>query len=476
MTAITGVSTNGVVNVQVYGAKGDSTTDNLAPINAAIAALGPNGGIVSFPSASGSYNFSSKIVMPKDVMLQCAGDSSVLKYTGTSAALVWSDSTINSYRQGGWNNCVLEGPGIGTSAIGVYVGGDPTNIITPSGNYGDFLTFIGGKIRFFGTGFQMGNNVWEDRFYSTIFTEDGTGWFIPNNITQPGENMSMIGGAIQNSHNAVVCNNSNGDSVFTNVSFDGIGPGPVIQAGTATGSQQGCGVTLQDDHIEYFGNSVASPVFTEWGLTTFTNIKVYGGVIQFDDTGPGFTIPSIANITGGPNTVGFELEGARITSNGAIIFTNTCKLRGGQLCISGDDAVTQAVVPRYGYWDSTGQDNAGPSHQWGPIAIPSSALNGDVLGVAIFDNPVFIKRLSIAYSSPGSPTCTTYPSFAVKNITSGLVGGSCTAAAGRTSCLSNMGGQAIYAATGDQVAVQMTNPATGCTASTNFYVTLEYRP
>ena len=110
LTSIQATSVNGVLNVTAYGAKGDGATDNTTAINNAVAALGPNGGTISFPSASGSYKFSSKIVMPKNVMLECAGDSSVLQYTGTSAALVWSDATVNSYRQGGWRDCVLEGP------------------------------------------------------------------------------------------------------------------------------------------------------------------------------------------------------------------------------------------------------------------------------------------------------------------------------------------------------------------------------
>ena len=349
-------------------------------------------------------------------------------------------------------------------------------MITPTANYGDFMTFIAGKVEGFGTGFQMGNNVWEDRFYSTIFTGDGVGYYIPNNITQPGENMSIIGGAIQNSHNAVICNNQNADIVFTNTSFDGIGPGPVIQAGNVTGSQQGCGVTLQNDHIEYFGNSVASPVFSAWGLTPFTNIKALGGAIQFDDTGPGFTIPAIADLNGGGNTVGFELDGPRISSNGALIFTNTCKLQSGQMCVSGDDAVAQAIVPKYGYWDNAGHANAGPSHQWGPVTVPSTTGNTDTYGAAVFDSPVFIARVAIAYSSPGAPTCTAYPAFYVRDATTGINSGSCPAVAGRTSCVLGLGAQAMYIHAGDQVAVGTASPATGCTASTNFYVTLEYRP
>ena len=488
MTAITGVSTNGTINVQVYGAKGDGTTDNTNPIKAAIAALPATGGTLFFPSSASPYNFSSQLTLHKNVIVQCGGapNSTILNYTGTTgAALVWSDPVLGAnpsdYYMGGWKDCELSGPGKATSTIGIYVGGDPSGVITPSVNYGDFLTFWGGKVQGFGTGYQIGNNVWENRFYSTIFSADGTGYYIPNNVVQPGENMSMIGGAIQNTDNDVVCNNQNADITFTNVSFDGGGAtiGPAIRSGNATGSQQGCGVTLQDDHFEYFGNSQPAPVFKEWGLGPFTNIRVHGGVIQYDDVG-GITIPSIADITGGSGfgdgSVSFELSGMRISSGGAMTFTSSCKQKANHMCISGDDAAMDAMIGSYGYYQSGAQDNIGPSRQWGPILIPATTGNTDHYGLAIFDSPVFVNRLSIGYSSPGLPTCTSYPAFYFYDKTTGVSGGSCTAVSGLTSCPSGLGGQAQYVNAGDQIQVGTANPATGCTASTNFYVTLEYRP
>lgn len=482
------VSVNGVVNVTTKGAVADGTTDNTASIQSAITSLAPTGGTVFFPSGSGPYNFSSQINIPKNVVLQCGGapNSTTLHYTGTTgAALVWSDPPIptnpSNYYMGGWKDCYLLGPGYGTNTIGVYNGGDPASVISPAANYGDMLTYWGGKIEGFGTAYQVGNNVWEVRFYSTIMTSNNVGYYLPNNIVQPGENMSMIGGSIQNNFvNGVVCNNANADITFTNVSFDGDPSGAEIEAGTATGSQQGCGVTLQDDHFEYFGNSEAAPVFSEWGLSPYTNIKVQGGVLQFDDSGGGFTLPAIANVTGGGtqtiNSVTFTLDGSRISSNGGIIFTNTCKLKGDSMCVSGDDAVAGgASVSNYGYWHGTNAQNVMPSRQWGPVVIPGTTTNTDFYGAAIFDSPVFIKRMTIGYASPGTPACTTYPWFYVRDVQKGLNGGSCQAAAGQTSCLENFGAQAMYINAGDTVTVGTSGTASGCTAGTNFQVTLEFQ-
>lgn len=505
---------NGVVNVQSFGATPDGTTDDTAAIKSAVSSLGATGGTVVFPAGTASYTFSSGITIPKNVMLQCGGapNSTVLSYTGTTgAALIWSSPPLgvnpSDYYMGGWKDCELSGPGAATSTIGIYTGGDPAGVITPAANYGDFLTFWGGKIQNFGTGYQVGDNVWENRFYSTIISATTTGYLLPNNIVQPGENMSMIGGSIQNTINDVVCNNPNADVVFTNTSFDGgdqsptIHTGPAIRAGNVTGSQQGCGVTLQNDHFEYFGNSIIAPIFSEWGAGPFTGIKIRGGVIQLDDatntlcTGAGapnacctgvntgtcgFTMPAIADVTGGRYSVPFELEGMRISSGGDLHFTNTCKLGGPHMCISGDDAVIDALIKNYGYWQNGTADvtfpansgNPGPSRQWGPILFSSTTTNADHFGMVIFDSPVVLNRMSIAYNG----TCTTYPSFTVSDTTSGLVGGGCAAAAGYATCLTNAGAQAAYINGGDKVQIITASNAAGCTAGSNFYVTMEYRP
>jgi hypothetical protein len=91
--------------------------------------------------------------------------------------------------------------------------------------YGDFLLFENDKIENFGTGYQLGNNSWETRFYHTNFTNNGTGWNVPSNITNSGENVAMFGGAFQNGTTAVVDNNANSDLLLDGVSFDSLTSG-----------------------------------------------------------------------------------------------------------------------------------------------------------------------------------------------------------------------------------------------------------
>src|ERR1700733_1155753 len=63
----------GVYNVQIYGAKGDGSTDNAAAINSAFAAAALTCGIVYFPSAVNAYVIKSQITWPLCVNIRGDG-------------------------------------------------------------------------------------------------------------------------------------------------------------------------------------------------------------------------------------------------------------------------------------------------------------------------------------------------------------------------------------------------------------------
>jgi hypothetical protein len=78
-----GFKLGGWISVMRYGARGDGTTDDLAAVTAAFAAI-PNGGVVYFPP--GTYALSSRISLPTNTRLQGAGAGvTFLKNTGVGS-------------------------------------------------------------------------------------------------------------------------------------------------------------------------------------------------------------------------------------------------------------------------------------------------------------------------------------------------------------------------------------------------------
>lgn len=367
-TAITG-SANGVSNVMAFGAKGDGVTDDTAAFAAAVAALGSTGGKVFVPSSPTAYMLASELTVPRNVIVECAGPDSVqLRSTATTKpAIVWADAGSRSaYHRGGMNNCTLSGPGSSTSTIGIYVGGDPASTISASTDYGDFLTFYNDKVQNFGTGYQVGDNSWENRFYSVLFTNNTTGVNIPANITNSGENTAFFGGAIQNGTTGVVNNNPNADLVFNAMSFDGLSSSVAV-AGTSA-STIGGGIAFTDSHVEYFDSTVhplRAPLFAVYGNSPFSYIRWTGGVIQFDNVTTAPTVEAIAKVTGAVNTATFTLDGTRISSNvDNIIFSGTCAYTGPDVCIEGSvaAAVSNSRVGMYWYWNNAHQGVVNHSH------------------------------------------------------------------------------------------------------------------
>jgi hypothetical protein len=349
------VNTTNVANVADFGVVANNLTDNTAAIRAAITALGRAGGTLFFPSTSSSYNFASTIRLPKNVITVCGGDSTTLVYTGTVAAFAWTDPTVSSYSRGGMINCTLTGTS--NTGIGIFTGGDPTSKIAPAANYGDFLFFQNIKVQTFATGYQAGNNVWENRFYAPTFTGNTIGMIFPVNTRQCCENIYIAGGAIQNGTTAIVNNNRNADVVAEALSIDGMS-GSAVTSGVGLTTYGGT-VELDNPHVEYFASKVPAPLFSVYGNTPFSRILISGGVIQFDFEGHP-TIEATAKLTGGAGygtgTSYFKMSGTRITANHSFRYTGTCLLTALGTCIEGDGAVTTgADIGTYSYWDLTQQ-------------------------------------------------------------------------------------------------------------------------
>jgi hypothetical protein len=177
------------------------TSDYTTAMNNAAAA---GAGTVLFPC--GTYPFSGKVTVPMGVTFAGQGSfgCATLQYTGTSVALVIASAVpgggVNlSLRRGGLRDIQVLGPGNCTSAppsgsIGVYMGGDPAGVISPSAYQGEHLYFSNATVQCFDTGLQLGNNAYNSAFFEMSIQNNNRGVYMPTGVTNSGSNMDFHDG------------------------------------------------------------------------------------------------------------------------------------------------------------------------------------------------------------------------------------------------------------------------------------------
>lgn len=108
-----------VLNVRNYGVIGDGVTNNASAIDAALAAVGAEGGVVWFP-AGGEYATVGGHVIPDGVTI--AADGAVIKHTGNNICFDFnSTGEFRSHPRSGTRGLQLIGSP-GAAAIGVEIG------------------------------------------------------------------------------------------------------------------------------------------------------------------------------------------------------------------------------------------------------------------------------------------------------------------------------------------------------------------
>lgn len=184
--------------VTVGNPQGWGGTDLGGWVNSMIGVLGTQGGVVHI--GNGVYSFSTTIVKPRYVQMECdSANGTQLQYTGTSAAIVIADTgSPTAYPVNGIDKCFIAGPSPGGSTIGVYIGGDPANVLSASGSFGDHQRITQTRISGFGTGIKFGNNAFLDVLSLSGLFGSGINYNIPTGLTNSGENMSIIGSTIAN--------------------------------------------------------------------------------------------------------------------------------------------------------------------------------------------------------------------------------------------------------------------------------------
>lgn len=178
--------------------------------NSAIRVIGC--GEVYIPA--GSYTQTTSIVKPRCVKLHGASASStLLKWTPIrGVAVIMTDATAaRAYSpEGALEDLTLIGPGANTNTCGIYFGGSdgigcaPPTSIDPSTNQGDHdninrvRIYKSSSAGAFGVGIQWGKNAWTDTIFESDIAFNGTGIYVPNTVSQTGENLSIVDSAIQN--------------------------------------------------------------------------------------------------------------------------------------------------------------------------------------------------------------------------------------------------------------------------------------
>jgi hypothetical protein len=200
-------------------------SDIGAKINNAVAALPGGCGEIDVPS--GTFSFSTTIILPRCVQLRGKSTwSTVLSWTlSAGTAIVVGDTTTpNAYVTGTISQLTILGPG-STSAIGIYLGGDPNplgvaqapiyvngshctapstpsgcpaTIPFPSSAYADFETIEAVRIFTMGTGVVWGNDAFNNRILDSQIVNNLIGIDSPPALDNSGENISVVSTLIGN--------------------------------------------------------------------------------------------------------------------------------------------------------------------------------------------------------------------------------------------------------------------------------------
>ncbi len=190
----------GIVNVVAYGADPTGRTDSTAAIQAALNAH--RYGAFEFPAQSngapGIYRISSIRVLKTQRLVGPETTAARLSCVSQSAACVVISDPDRSYTAGGLDNIAIQGPGTAGSSIGLYLGGDPKDVISSHDDFADGEVFGNLLVSGFHVGVSFGNNAWADRLEGSLVMGNGTGIDAPPGISNSGEAMAITDSTIAN--------------------------------------------------------------------------------------------------------------------------------------------------------------------------------------------------------------------------------------------------------------------------------------
>lgn len=223
----------------------------------------------------GRYEFNSPIYKPRCISLEGgSGGAVILVYSGSGAALVVGDMEgRDSYAGGGLRDLTLVGPGAGSGAIGIFVGGDPGGVMDQPADYGDLQTFDNVRVQGFGTGYEFGDNCWLESWNGGAIFSNGVGIRWREGLVNSGENLSMVRTAIfNNSGPGLDLSGGEWYGFGVSLDFNGAGDGPAISGAGFRFSCFGC-------HMEQDIGALISS-----GGGSESDIALYGGWLALDSS------------------------------------------------------------------------------------------------------------------------------------------------------------------------------------------------
>lgn len=281
-----------------------------AKLNAAYAALPAAGGMIGVHT---SCSFSTAInfgTANKPVILQGIGSGSTLTYTGSGSALTFNNGR-NFDLSTGARDLVITGPGSGTAAVGVVIGG--TN-----GCVGCSLEHM--VIQTFGTGLKFADNTWVTSISQSMIRNSGGNVLLPSGMTEAGENVQFnhvtFADAPSPHTNSVWVQGGGQEIVFTDCSFDH------AQLRIGNGGTSAAQVTVKGSHFEN-PNYVANP--TAYDYITVDNHN--GNLLRISDSyflqdNPAVSQVRFATFNGGKivlSGIGMYTPGTAAMTNFAVL-------------------------------------------------------------------------------------------------------------------------------------------------------------
>jgi hypothetical protein len=161
-------------------------------INAALASVKGYG--IVYLNATATWHVVEPIIIPGNAILDCQG-ASLGDYGNSPAFIIFENPTLSSavnYGSTGIRNCHVMGPAPATSSpIGLYLGGDPKGVISPSGSYAVNVEISGTTVNGFSCGLSNGNNAWAVKIFNSAFMVNYDHICSPV-ATNAGEKMTMV--------------------------------------------------------------------------------------------------------------------------------------------------------------------------------------------------------------------------------------------------------------------------------------------
>lgn len=287
------------VNVLDYpGVDPTGATDSTAGIQAVLR-VHPFG-TIDFPAqANGQpaiYSVTSLQVLKSQRLVGAGNPASEIRCMQAARACIVVSDPSGAYMIGGIADLLLHGPGSATSSIGVYLGGDPAGVVSPSADYADSETFTGVGIAGFGTGIRFGNNVWSLKIIGSQIYGNGTGINSPPGVSNSGEAISISAGSgiFNNSGAAIKADSGEFFVSDSSIDYNGL---------VASGSN--IKIYATNDHFE---QKVGPFFFNPYGTVDL----VMRGVTFLDASSSG-TDDKIINIW--PQNANVSIDGVSIWSN-----------------------------------------------------------------------------------------------------------------------------------------------------------------